>query len=95
METVPVSFNEGIKKILLRDYAGAVTHFNRSIEEEPNNIAAYNNRGYAKNKLKDTVGEIEDYTKAIDIDPKDELLAISDYKNVNALYFKQLASRLF
>jgi len=72
METVPVSFNEGIKKILLRDYAGAISDFTRSIEEEPNNIAAYNNRGYAKSKLKDTTGEIEDYTKAIEIDPEDE-----------------------
>ncbi len=70
METASVSFNEGIKKILLRDYAGAISDFTRSIEEEPNNIAAYNNRGYTKSKLRDTTGEIEDYTKAIEIDPE-------------------------
>ncbi|HEY5509728.1 MAG TPA: tetratricopeptide repeat protein [Prolixibacteraceae bacterium] len=72
METSSLSFNNGIKKLLLRDYAGAVTDFTRSIEEEPNNIATYNNRGFAKNKLNDTTDEIADYSKAIEIDPEDE-----------------------
>ena len=73
METASVSFNEGIKKILLHDYAGAISDFTRTIEAEPDNVAAYNNRGFARNKLNDTSGETSDYTKAIEINPKDEI----------------------
>jgi tetratricopeptide (TPR) repeat protein len=69
METASVSFNEGIKKILLRDYSGAISDFTRTIEEDPDNVAAYSNRGFARNKLNDTSGEMEDYSKAIEINP--------------------------
>ena len=31
---------------------------------------AYYNRGFVKNGLKDYAGAIEDYTKAIELDPK-------------------------
>jgi len=55
METIPNFFNEGTKKILVRDYADAVTEFTVSLKEEPNTVAAYNNRRFEK-KLNDTSG---------------------------------------
>ena len=44
---------------------------------DPNSVAAYNNRGNTKNKLKDYVGAIEDCNKAIELKP-DFALAYSN-----------------
>jgi tetratricopeptide (TPR) repeat protein len=38
---------------------------------DPNDAIAYNNRGNAKEKLKDYYGAIADYNKAIELDPND------------------------
>ena len=40
------------------------------IETNPQDAAAYNNRGNAKDDLGDTQGAIADYNKAIDINPQ-------------------------
>jgi tetratricopeptide (TPR) repeat protein len=87
MESSSLSFNNGIIKLLLCDYAGALTNFTSSIEEEPNNIVAYNNRGYAKNKLNDIPDEIADETKTIEIDPTDATAWFTfGNENKNLLY---------
>jgi len=46
-------YNAGNNKYLSGDYAGAIVDFNAAIQIDPNYIVAYNNRGLAKDALKD------------------------------------------
>lgn len=57
---------EGISKVYLRDYKGAIDDFTKAIEIKPD-YSAYINRGVAREKLQDYSGAIIDYTKAIEI----------------------------
>ena len=54
------------------DHYGAISHFSKVIEIEPNNFNAFYNRACNKGNLKDYYGEISDYNKAIEIDPMDK-----------------------
>jgi tetratricopeptide (TPR) repeat protein len=67
----------GIAKFQLRDYAGALTQFNKAIELQPDLSEAYNNRGIIKNILNDSIGSVNDFNKAIALAPNN----ISAYKN--------------
>ena len=51
------------------DWSGAITHFNRAIELNPNYVEAYGNRGAAKNANKDLDGALVDFDKAIELKP--------------------------
>ncbi|MEI0566033.1 tetratricopeptide repeat protein [Brachyspira pulli] len=47
----------------------AIVYYNKAIELDPNNSAAYNNRGNAKKDLVQYEEALKDYNKAIELDP--------------------------
>ncbi|MBL7032115.1 MAG: tetratricopeptide repeat protein, partial [Nitrospira sp.] len=64
-------YERGIINGRLKLYDQAVTDFSRSIELNPQDGAAYNNRGLARAKgLKEYNNAIADFTKAVELDPK-------------------------
>ena len=66
-------YNRGIDKYDSGDYQGAISDFNRVINQYPNHPKineAYYNRGLAKRNLGDNYGAIADYSKAIEINPR-------------------------
>lgn len=52
------------------DWAGAIAHFTRAIELNPNYIPAYTNRGASKNAMGDIEGALADLNKVLALDPK-------------------------
>ena len=57
--------NQGIDKVILKDYKGAIQNFTDAIRIDSTYIEAYNNRGFCKRMLGDNKGAIEDNSKAI------------------------------
>jgi tetratricopeptide (TPR) repeat protein len=64
-------FLNGIDKVSIRDYTGAILDFSGAIKLDSGFKQAYENRGVAKFYLEDYPGAIADYTKALEIDPND------------------------
>jgi len=62
--------NRGIEKAKNGDLDGALADFNRAIELNPKDDAAYHNRAQAKRLKKDAGGAIADYTRAIELGSK-------------------------
>ena len=62
-------FESGLEKYENGDTYGAIADYTKAIEINPNNAAAYNNRGFSKAKLNDYNGATADFTKAIEINP--------------------------
>ena len=50
-------------------YEAAVKHYTRSIQLDPNQITAYNNRGLAYSNLRDYNNAINDFDRAVEINP--------------------------
>ena len=71
LNTAEEYFYGAYEKLKKGDYYGAILDFTKSIEINPNNASAYNNRGVAKSDLKDYYGAIVDFTKSIEINPND------------------------
>jgi len=65
-------YKNGLKKVILKDFVGAIAEFSMSIEVYPKIERAYFSRGMAKYSLKDYTGAIEDLTMAIENIPHDE-----------------------
>lgn len=61
--------NESQLKYNVKNYQGALSDLNKSIELNPNYFMSYYNRGNIKLKLKDFEGSINDCNKAIEIIP--------------------------
>jgi len=59
--------DRGIEKGKKGDLNGAIADFNRAIELDPKDDAAYYNRAQAKWLKKDAAGAIADYTRAIEL----------------------------
>jgi len=59
------------KKVVLKNYPGAITDYTQAISLKPDYVAAYFNRGLAKFALNDNQGAIADYTKTINLKPND------------------------
>src|SRR6185295_4255648 len=59
------------RKILAKDYKGAIVDSNKALLLDPENSAAYVNRGVAKAYLNDYRGAIADYNKCIQLNPLD------------------------
>lgn len=57
--------------------------FDSAIELDPENAAAYRDRGYIKRQLGDLGGAIDDYNRAIELDPQDAIA----HNNRGYLYF--------
>jgi tetratricopeptide (TPR) repeat protein len=62
--------NRGIEKGKNGDLDGALADFDRAIELDPKDDAAYYNRAQAKRLKKDAGGAIADYTRAIELGSK-------------------------
>ena len=50
-------------------YEEAIVYYNKAIELDPNNSAAYNNRGFAKDCLHKYEDSIKDFNKVIELTP--------------------------
>src|SRR5512133_513065 len=57
---------EGIKKMKIGHYQGAIKDFNSAIELKPDFLDAYNNRGISRKQLGDIQGAIEDFSRVIE-----------------------------
>ena len=64
-----IFLRRGDIKFYEKDYHGAISDYNKSIELNPNDDHVYFLRGYAKGKLKDYEASIRDYTKALGLNP--------------------------
>ena len=51
-------------------YFDVMTFYNSAVDQNPNSVFAYNNRGIAKSNMGDKPAAIEDYSKAIAIQPE-------------------------
>ena len=71
LQTAEEYFYSAYNKEKLKDYYGAIADYTKTIEFDPNDTDAYNNRGTVKYILKDYYGAIADFTKAIELDPND------------------------
>jgi tetratricopeptide (TPR) repeat protein len=74
--------DRGNAKARLKDYAGSIEEFTKTIEvarssTEPQIYKAYYNRGISKSELKDHQGAIDDYSTAIIINKNDSRLYYS------------------
>ena len=75
--------NRGIEKAKKGDLDGALADFNRAIEVNPKDDAAYYNRAQAKRLKNDSAGAIADYTRAIELGSKNPA-AYNNRGNVRA-----------
>ena len=64
-----LAFQHGNVLMMIGQINGAIEHYSRAIELNPDNAAIYNNRGGAYVGKRDFDCAMEDYTKAIDINP--------------------------
>ena len=62
-------FNIGLAKRWKRDYAGALTAYQKALEINPMNEATWNNLGYIHYRLKDYQKAITAYTLSLEINP--------------------------
>jgi tetratricopeptide (TPR) repeat protein len=70
-------------KVLLNDYRGAISDYDKAIEFDPLNAEAYSYRANAKRTIEDFSGAIDDFNKLILIEPK----------NSDAYFFRGLCKR--
>ncbi|MDJ0626238.1 MAG: tetratricopeptide repeat protein [Candidatus Caenarcaniphilales bacterium] len=62
-------FNQGIDKFNERNFNEAISFFSQAIEINPQYANAYLSRGIAYRKLQNNLAAIEDYSKAIELEP--------------------------
>lgn len=60
---------KGNKKLVLKDYKGAIADFTKIIEQNPDNADAYLFRAIAYYNLKDLETALKDVNKALEIQP--------------------------
>lgn len=60
-----------VRKLMSRDFAGALSDCDRAIELDPSDGVAYYNRGRVHAELGDLKRAIEDYSMAITLNPRD------------------------
>ena len=68
-----------------KSYEEAVNHYTQSIELDPNQITAYNNRGLAYTNLRNYNSAINDFHRAIEINPN----YADAYNNRGVAYMRQ------
>jgi len=62
---------QGVDCYNQQNYTDAIEYFTKSIQLVPDNASSFNNRGMAKEMLRDYSGAITDYSIAIVLNPKD------------------------
>lgn len=108
-QTVEQNFDQAQSRHEAGDYTGSIKYLNEIIKSDPNNFAAFYNRGQAKFNLGDYLGAIDDYNRAIEIYPQyfdafagrgnvkgfmaDYLGAVSDFTSAILLYQENLKSK--
>lgn len=75
--------SEGRRKAQAGDNKAAIADYDQAIEKNPNDAAAYINRGVAQHRLGDTGAAIRDYEQALKLDPKSAVL----YSNLSYAYY--------
>ena len=70
-------------KVILKDYRGAISDYDKALEFDPLNAEAYSFRANAKRTIDDFSGAIDDFNKLILIEPK----------NSDAYFFRGLCKR--
>ena len=58
-------YNSGVEKHKEDDYQGEIDNYTKTIQVNPKNTDAYNNRGLVKDGLGDHHGAMADYNKAV------------------------------
>ncbi len=71
LESIAFDLN-GITKLSLKDFKGAIDDFNMSIELDPKSPNSYSNRGFTKIYFNDLEGALDDFNKSIKLDCNDE-----------------------
>lgn len=77
--------NSGIKKYEAGDYEGAIEDLNRAIEVNRNTYRLYIYRGTSKLLLNDKTGALDDYSKAIAIEPLNDPHAYVNRSHIKML----------
>jgi len=67
-----------------KDYVGAVIHYTRAIELQPDSARALRNRGMARKRLEDMRGATDDFSQALRLDP-----ALSDARQLRRFVAEQ------
>jgi len=81
-------FKKGWSLMQNKNYNEAIEYFTKSIDEIEMG-ATYVNRGICKGELGDTIGAINDYKKAIELDPKNKYFAYNASINIGYLNYEQ------
>lgn len=68
-QVISMYYWSGWEKEEKGDFAGAMKDFDAVVKTRPNDARAYASRAKVKEKLNDYLGAIEDYTKAMEINP--------------------------
>ncbi|WP_282918548.1 tetratricopeptide repeat protein [Porphyromonas macacae] len=88
-------FVKGVEKRKKGDYEAALSYYTQSIEKDSSFYAAFLNRGYVKEILKDTLGAIQDFVKAGELNKEDPV----SLNNLGAIYLErqepELAEKYF
>ena len=93
-------YNSGVKKYKQGDYQGALFDYNKSLEIDPLNLDAIDNRSAAKYQLGDYKGAIADADEALQIDPQHSValnnrgaskMALKDYQGSILDYNKAIS----
>lgn len=79
---INAAFERGQKFYKNKDFDNAIKEFERIIELDPNNVAAYNNRAYVYASKNDYTHAVDDYSRVIELDPKNAV-AYNDRGYVN------------
>lgn len=67
------------------NYAEAIVNYNKALELDPNDRAAYNNRGLVFERMNRVEEAYADFTKVIELDPTDR----NGYHNRGVIYYKK------
>ena len=88
-------FVKGVEKRKKGDYESALSYYTQSIEKDSSFYATFLNRGYVKEILKDTLGAIQDFVKAGELNKEDPV----SLNNLGAIYLErqepELAEKYF
>lgn len=67
---VTVIFNSGVAELGLKNYDKAISYFQRTLQQDPYHVKAYNNLGIALQRKGDIPNAIVAYQQALKLDPR-------------------------
>jgi len=69
-------FGSGLKFFEAGDLDGAISHYTKVLEKDPNNEKVLAARGFLRGKMQDPYGAIDDFNEALKLNPKN-VMALS------------------